>query len=134
MAEIFVCRLKPIGGRIANEILMYFRSQKKSAGDKSINDVIDTDKEGNELTLVDIIVGDDSIAEDLEKKVNIEKMMRLLKGLEERERQVLILRYGLDNKPPRSQQETADRLGISRSYISRIEKKAIEKLRQGFDS
>jgi RNA polymerase sporulation-specific sigma factor len=113
---------------------MYFRSQKKSAGDKSINDVIDTDKEGNELTLVDIIVGDDSIAEDLEKKVNIEKMMRLLKGLEERERQVLILRYGLDNKPPRSQQETADRLGISRSYISRIEKKAIEKLRQGFDS
>ena len=119
---------------IDNEILMYFRSQKKSTGDKSINDVIDTDKEGNELTLVDIIVGDDSIAEDLEKKVNIEKMMRLLKGLEERERQVLILRYGLDNKPPRSQQETADRLGISRSYISRIEKKAIEKLRQGFDS
>ena len=119
---------------IENEILMYFRSQKKSAGDKSINDVIDTDKEGNELTLVDIIVGEDNIAENLEKKVNIEKMIHLLKGLEERERQVLILRYGLDNMPPRSQQETADRLGISRSYISRIEKKAIEKLRQGFDS
>lgn len=119
---------------IDNEILMYFRSQKKSAGDKSINDVIDTDKEGNELTLVDIIVGEDNIAENLEKKVNIEKMMRLLKGLDARERQVLILRYGLDNKPPRSQQETADRLGISRSYISRIEKKAIEKLRQGFDA
>lgn len=119
---------------IDNEILMYFRSQKKTAGDKSINDVIDTDKEGNELTLVDIIVGEDNIAENLEKKVNIEKMIRLLKGLEERERQVLILRYGLDNKPPRSQQETADRLGISRSYISRIEKKAIKKLRQGFDS
>lgn len=119
---------------IENEVLMYFRSQKKSAGDKSINDVIDTDKEGNELTLVDIIVGEDNIAENLEKKVNIEKMIRLLKSLEEREQRVLILRYGLDNKPPRSQQETADLLGISRSYISRIEKKAIEKLRQGFDS
>jgi RNA polymerase sporulation-specific sigma factor len=113
---------------------MYFRSQKKNAGDKSINDVIDTDKEGNELTLVDIIVGEDNIAENLEKKINIEKMMALLRELDEREQKVLLLRYGLDNKPPRSQQETADRLGISRSYISRIEKKAIEKLRQGFDS
>lgn len=118
---------------IENEILMYFRSQKKSAGDKSINDVIDTDKEGNELTLVDIIVGEDNIAEDLEKKINIEKMIKLLKNLEDREQRVLILRYGLDNKPPRSQQETADLLGISRSYISRIEKRAIEKMRQGFD-
>ena len=119
---------------IENEVLMYFRSQKKSAGDKSINDVIDTDKEGNELTLVDIIVGEDNIAENLEKKINIERMIALLKGLEEREQRVLILRYGLDNKPPRSQQETADLLGISRSYISRIEKRAIENLRKGFDS
>ena len=128
-----VLRLKPIGARIANEVLMYFRSQKKSAGDKSINDVIDTDKEGNELTLVDIIVGEDNIAENLEKKINIEKMMTLLRGLDEREQKVLLLRYGLDNKPPRSQQETAKILGISRSYISRIEKRAIEKMREGFD-
>lgn len=119
---------------IENEVLMYFRSQKKSAGDKSINDVIDTDKEGNELTLVDIIVGEDNIAENLEKKINIEKMVHLLGQLEEREQKVLILRYGLDNKPPRSQQETADILGISRSYISRIEKRAIEKMRKGFES
>ncbi len=119
---------------IENEVLMYFRSQKKSAGDKSINDVIDTDKEGNELTLVDIIVGEDNIAENLEKKINIEKMVRLLGQLEEREQKVLILRYGLDNKPPRSQQETADILGISRSYISRIEKRAIEKMRKGFET
>ncbi len=118
---------------IENEVLMYFRSQKKSAGDKSINDVIDTDKEGNELTLVDIIVGEDNIAENLEKKINIEKMMSLLRELDEREQKVLLLRYGLDNKPPRSQQETAKILGISRSYISRIEKRAIEKMRQGFD-
>ncbi len=119
---------------IENEVLMYFRSQKKSAGDKSINDVIDTDKEGNELTLVDIIVGEDNIAENLEKKINIEKMVQLLGQLEEREQKVLILRYGLDNKPPRSQQETADILGISRSYISRIEKRAIEKMRKGFET
>ncbi len=119
---------------IENEVLMYFRSQKKSAGDKSINDVIDTDKEGNELTLVDIIVGEDNIAENLEKKINIEKMAQLLGQLEEREQKVLILRYGLDNKPPRSQQETADILGISRSYISRIEKRAIEKMRKGFET
>ena len=113
---------------------MYFRSRKKSAGDKSINDVIDIDKEGNELTLVDVIVGDDNIAENLEKKVNIEKMIELLKSLDEREQKVLILRYGLDNKPPRSQQEAADILHISRSYVSRIEKKALEKMRDGFDS
>ncbi len=119
---------------IENEVLMYFRSQKKSAGDKSINDVIDTDKEGNELTLVDIIVGEDNIAENLEKKINIEKMLYLLDRLDEREQKVLILRYGLDNKPPRSQQETADILGISRSYISRIEKRAIETIRKGFDT
>jgi len=86
-----------------------------------------------ELTLVDIIVGEDNIAENLEKKINIEKMMTLLRGLDEREQKVLLLRYGLDNKPPRSQQETAKILGISRSYISRIEKRAIEKMREGFD-
>ena len=119
---------------IENEILMYFRSQKKMAGDKSINDVIDVDKEGNQLTLVDVIAGEDNIAEEMEKKINIERMMHLLAGLEERERRVLILRYGLDNRMPRSQQETANLLGISRSYISRIEKKAIDKIRQGFDS
>ena len=118
---------------IENEILMYFRSQKKCAGDKSIHDVIDVDKEGNELTLIDIIAGEDSIAEDLELKVGVERMaVALREELEEREKHVLIWRYGLDNRPPLSQQETAERLGISRSYVSRIEKHAIEKLRDRF--
>ena len=116
---------------IENEILMYFRSQKKNANLISINDVLDTDKEGNELTLIDIISTDDTVTEEVDKKIKIRKLEKLIKErLTERERNIIILRYGLNDKPPKSQQETADILKISRSYVSRIEKKAIEKLKE----
>ncbi len=116
---------------IENEILMYFRSQKKNANLISINDVLDTDKEGNELTLIDIISTDDTVTDEVDKKIKIRKIEKTIKErLTERERNIIILRYGLNDKPPKSQQETADILKISRSYVSRIEKKAIEKLKE----
>ncbi len=115
---------------IENEILMYFRARKKTMQDISINDIIDIDKEGNELTLIDIISSEESIIDEIDHKLKINKTTRLINSiLSKRERAVIIYRYGLNNKPPKSQQETADILGISRSYVSRIEKKAIEKLR-----
>ena len=115
---------------IENEILMYFRAQKKSMQDVSINDIIDIDKEGNELTLIDIISSDESIIDEIDKKLKISKAGELIKNtLTKREQAVIIYRYGLNNQPPKSQQETADILGISRSYVSRIEKKSIEKLK-----
>ena len=117
---------------IENEILMYFRSQKKNTNLISINDVLDTDKEGNELTLIDIISTDDTVTDEVDKKIKIRKLEKLIKErLTERERNIIIFRYGLNDKPPKSQQETADILRISRSYVSRIEKKAIEKLKEG---
>lgn len=115
---------------IENEILMHFRAQKKSLQDVSINDIIDIDKEGNELTLIDIISSDESIVDNIDKKLKIAKAKDIItNSLSKRERAVIIYRYGLNNKPPKSQQETADILGISRSYVSRIEKKCIEKLK-----
>ena len=117
---------------IQNEILMYFRSQKKLAGEVSINETIDTDRDGNPLTYIDIIRSDDTIADDLEKKVESEHIVRLLKSeLTRRERDVIVMRYGLSAEPPLTQREAAARLGISRSYVSRIEKSALEKLRNG---
>lgn len=118
---------------IENEILMHFRSQRKSAQDISINDVIDTDKEGNELTLIDVIASEDTIVDAIDKKFKIEHMLKGINTvLDDREKKIIILRYGLNNCYPKSQQDTADLLGISRSYVSRIEKKALEKLRKRF--
>ncbi len=116
---------------IQNEILMYFRSQKKLAMEVSMEETIDIDKEGNPLTYTDIIKCDDTIAEDLDKKIKITKASEyIMKGLSEREREILILRYGLGNHAPVTQREAAVRLGISRSYVSRIEKNALEKIRK----
>ena len=118
---------------IENEILMHFRSQRKSAQDLSINDVIDTDTEGNELTLIDVIASEDTIVDAIDKKFKIEHMLKGINTvLDDREKKIIILRYGLNNCYPKSQQDTADLLGISRSYVSRIEKKALEKLRKRF--
>lgn len=115
---------------IQNEILMHFRSQKKLAGEVSINEMIDTDRDGNPLTYIDIIRSDDTIADDLEKKVESERIVRLLKTqLTRRERDVIVMRYGLSADAPLTQREAAEKLGISRSYVSRIEKGALEKLR-----
>jgi len=118
---------------IENEILMHFRSQRKSSQDISINDVIDTDKEGNELTLIDVIASEDTIVDAIDKKFKIEHMLQGINTiLDDREKKIIILRYGLNNCYPKSQQDTADLMGISRSYVSRIEKKALEKLRKRF--
>ncbi len=120
---------------IQNEILMFFRSQKKLACEVSINDTIDVDRDGNPLTYMDIISSEDTIAEDLDTKLHSEYAYRLIRDiLGEREQHILVLRYGLTGKPPMAQREVAKLLGISRSYVSRIEKKALMKIKENFEA
>jgi len=119
---------------IENEILMYFRGKKKSAQDIYISDPIDTDKDGNSLTLMDVVADSENILDDLDIKMKAEKLYRLMdKTLDARERQILYLRYGLMCTGALTQREVAQKLGISRSYVSRIEKKALETLRPHFE-
>lgn len=118
---------------IENEILMFFRSRKKSEQDISMNEPIDTDSQGNPLTLIDIICTDDTIADDIDLKIKIEKLRRFICEIDdEREKKVIFMRYGLDGGAPLTQRETAKALNISRSYVSRIEKKALSRLRKRF--
>lgn len=118
---------------IENEILMYFRSQKKCSQDISINEPIDSDSEGNPLTLMDIISVEDTIADDIDDKITFAKLYRYVEELnDEREKTIIIMRYGLYDSEPMTQKQIAKRLSISRSYVSRIEKKAIERLRKRF--
>ena len=119
---------------VENEILMYFRNQKKTAQDISMNEPIDTDAEGNPLTLSDIIYTDDSIADDIDKRMKLQKLRTLIENMENpREKEIIIRRYGLDGRLPLTQREVAQMLNISRSYVSRIEKKALHDLRNAFD-
>ena len=112
---------------------MYFRSKKKSSFEVSINETIDIDKDGNPLTYLDIISIEESIESDLDLKVHIEKIRKLVDTvLSGREKQIIVLRYGLKGYQPRTQREVAKHLGISRSYVSRIEKKALEKMKVSF--
>ena len=116
---------------IQNEILMLFRSQKKLGCEVSLNDTIDVDKDGNPLTYLDIISVEDTIAEDIDKKIQINKALNYIReNLDEREKQILIMRYGLGNTPAYPQREVARKLGISRSYVSRIEKSCLEKIKK----
>lgn len=116
---------------LQNEILMYFRAQKKNSNEVSINETIDVDKDGNPLTYIDIICCDDTIADDLDIKTSSAKALRIIKEeLSEREKQIIMMRYGLGEKPAVTQREIAAKLGISRSYVSRIEKSALEKINQ----
>ena len=118
---------------VENEILMYFRANRKTAQDVSITEPIETDKEGHTLTLMDVIAAEDTIADDLEHKVNAAKLYRYMEEtLNGREKEVLCWRYGL-TREPMTQREVALKLNISRSYVSRIEKKALEKLRRRFE-
>lgn len=120
---------------IQNEILMHFRSQKKLQNEVSINDAIDTDRDGNPLTYEDIISTDENMAEDLDRKMLAERALAYTESiLTARERQILYLRYGIGGGKPQTQKETAAKLGISRSYVSRIEKSALEKLRSALES
>jgi RNA polymerase sporulation-specific sigma factor len=115
---------------IENEILMYFRGTKKSANDISLSDSIDTDREGNSLSLMDVICVDEDMFEDLAGREFCGMLRSRVELLEPREREIINLRYGLNGGQPLPQREVAKKLGISRSYVSRIEKKAIERLRE----
>ncbi|MBR0423574.1 MAG: RNA polymerase sporulation sigma factor SigK [Clostridia bacterium] len=118
---------------IENEILMYFRSLKKLALDVSINEPIETDKNGNILTLMDTISTDDFVVDKIDVKVKIQKLKKyILKYLSKREQIILCFRYGLNGTAPLPQREVAKKLGISRSYVSRIEKKTLLFLKKCF--
>ena len=123
-------RFATYAGRcLQNEILMHFRSQKKTQCEVSLSEPIDVDKDGNPLTYIDIISVDDTIAEDIFVKVTSAQAKRFIKEeLSPRERQIIVLRYGLSGRTPLTQRELADGLGISRSYVSRIEKGALQKI------
>ena len=123
--------LKVVGGRIANEILMYFRGQKKSAQDVSLSDYIETGTDGAALSLMDVVSEDGDLLEQVSSRESAEQLHRAIRScLTEQEREVVALRYGLNGKPPKRQREVAIITGISRSYVSRIEKRALQKLRK----
>lgn len=115
---------------IQNEILMHFRSQKKLSNEVSINETIDVDRDGNPLTYIDVICEEEDLAEEIDRKIMTDRMMNLVdRILTPRERQIVILRYGIGGVDAQTQREIAQLLGISRSYVSRIEKSALSKLR-----
>lgn len=119
---------------VENEILMYFRSQRKSGGDVSLSDALDTDADGNSLSLMDVLAVADDMAEQLSLREECAEVRRCVEELlPEREAEVIRLRYGLGGGRPLTQRETAERLGISRSYVSRIEKRAITALREAME-
>lgn len=116
---------------VENEILMYFRGLKKQNSEVFLGDAIDTDKDGNPLTIEDIVSDERDIAEELEIKTSWEQVKAIIDDMpDDREKEIIILRYGLDNKKPLTQREVADRLNISRSYVSRIEKKVLADIRK----
>ena len=119
---------------VENEILMHFRSQRKSASDVSLSDYIETGKDGTALSLMDVVCQDDDMFDRISSREDV-RLLRQYMGevLDDREQKVLTLRYGLDGKEPLPQREVAQQCNISRSYISRIEKKALEKLRSAFE-
>jgi len=117
------------GKCVQNEILMHFRAQKKLAAESSIDDAIEIDKDGNPLTYIDIISVDDDIIEQIDLKSKKEMIEYAVdKILDKRERAIIKLRYGIGELVPITQREVATKLGISRSYVSRIEKSALEKI------
>ncbi len=119
---------------IENEILMYFRNKKKSVLDISLDEPIETDAEGNPLTLMDIIAVEDTVADDFVRKNNIDILRKLVNGMKnKREKDIITMRYGLDGNEPLTQNEIAEIYGISRSYVSRLETKIIKNLRKHFD-
>ncbi len=119
---------------IENEILMHFRAGKKLSNDIYLSDALEVDKDGNPLTIEDTLSSPSDLAEDLEKKVQWEKAAKIISNMEdEREKEIIILRYGLDNKKPLTQREVAQRLNISRSYVSRIEKKVLNDIKNQLD-
>ncbi len=118
---------------IQNEILMFFRSQKKLSQEVSLSETIDVDRDGNPLTYIDIISDDEDIPENLDRRMYTERLKKvILSALDDREREIICLRYGLTGEEPMTQREVAALLGISRSYVSRIEKAALARMREEF--
>ena len=119
---------------IENEILMYFRAQRKLQGELSLSESLDADGDSNSLELMDVVRVDDTMLEDLDLRDACARIRRCVDScLTPREAHIIRLRYGLDDRPPLTQREIAVLCGISRSYVSRIEKKALEKLREEYD-
>lgn len=116
---------------VENEVLMYFRSQRKSASDVSLSEYIETGKDGNALSLMDVICSDEDLFDDLSgREMQVQLRQAVEKCLTERERKIVTMRYGLNGATPMTQREIAAACGISRSYVSRIEKKALGKLEE----
>lgn len=114
---------------VENEILMYFRGQRKSASDVSLSDYIETGKDGNALSLMDVICSDEDLFEQMSDREIYDKLYEKIETcLTPRERKIILMRYGIGNRRPLTQREIAEQCGISRSYVSRIEKKALQKL------
>ena len=121
--------------RIANEILMYFRSRKKLQGEVSLSDTLEADGDGSALSLMDVISVDDDMLDNLDARESCVRVRQCVKDcLNEREAMIIGLRYGLGGQNPLTQREIAARCGISRSYVSRIEKKALQKLEQAMEA
>lgn len=119
---------------VENEILMHFRAKKKTLSDISMNEPAMTDKDGNALTLMDTLEDGTDLVEQVELSIHRSQLYRFLQEcLEPRELEIITLRYGLYGSLPHTQMEVADRLGISRSYVSRLEKKALAKLRTQYE-
>ena len=120
---------------IENEILMHFRSQKKLQGEVSLSDTLDGDGDGNSLSLMAVLSVDDDMLENLDARDScIQVRQYVERCLSDREKMIITMRYGLNNQPPKTQREIAAQSGISRSYVSRIEKKALKKLKDAFES
>ena len=120
---------------VENEILMHFRSQRKSAQDVSLSECIETGTEGAALSLMDVVSEDSDLMEQVSARETVEQLRRAVEeNLTAQERQVVTLRYGLGGGNPRRQREVAEITGISRSYISRIEKRALQKLRKALET
>ena len=114
---------------------MYFRTQRKLQGEVSLSDPIETDREGNALELIDIVGTEDTLLEDLHQQESARKLRRLVgEALTAREAEIIRLRYGLGGTVPLTQREIASAFGISRSYVSRIETRALGKLREGMEN
>ncbi len=115
---------------IENEILMYFRSRRKSSQDVSLSELIETGTEGGALSFQDVVAGDEDLLEELHARENARLLRAAVEScLTDQEQEVVRLRYGLFGSAPHRQREVAEKLGISRSYVSRIEKRALERLR-----
>jgi len=119
-----------IGERVANELLMHFRSMKKCAGDVSLSEALELDGDGNGLSIMDVVAQEDDMAERIGSEELCAKLRECIAtALDGREAHIIMLRYALNGGKPKTQRETAELCGISRSYVSRLEKKALEKLR-----